>query len=129
MKKLVQWSDEYSINNAELDKHHEILFGILNKLYDNCAEADNTISLKPVINELISYTNYHFLSEEQHMISIGYNEVDNHISQHSIFIERIVQLQHEESINDYERSKELIVYLGNWLFNHVLIEDSKLINR
>jgi hemerythrin len=125
---LFTWHSKYSVDNEELDNHHKTLFDILNKLYNSCFDNDNSITLGPIIDELVSYTNYHFSAEEQYMSYKGYNGIDKHISEHNIFRERISQLQHSENINDMAVTKELIVYLGNWLLNHVIVEDKKYSN-
>ena len=126
MRSIFTWYEKYSVNNDELDKHHKALFAIFNTLYDNCVQIDNGISLEPIIKELVSYTNYHFTAEEQYMRDIGYKGIDNQISQHKIFTDKILEFQRDNSIIDCEHSKELIKYLGNWLLNHVLVEDMKI---
>jgi len=126
MNKLFTWCDEYSVGNDELDRHHQKLFDIINRLYDNCVEADNANSLDQLIIELISYTFYHFLTEEQYMKDIGYDDINKQISEHKIFTDRILQLQRNDNLHESGHSKELIVYLGNWLLNHVIEEDKKI---
>ena len=122
---LFTWYNKYSVNNEELDKHHKALFDILNKLYNSCLSKDDSIALGPTIEELVAYVDYHFAAEEQYMKNAGYNDIDKHISEHKIFKDRIFHLQQKKDINDIEVTKELIVYLGNWLLNHVIVEDKK----
>ena len=126
MSKLFTWYNKYSINNEELDKHHKALFDIINRIYENCVEVDNSINLEQIIQELISYSSYHFAAEEQYMRDTGFKDIDNHISEHEIFTDRILQFTCDDNLNDCTHSKELIVYLGNWLLNHVIVEDKKL---
>jgi|ERR1039457_1579842 hemerythrin len=126
MSKLFTWYNKYSVNNIELDKHHKTLFDIINRLYENCVEVDNAISIEPLIKELVSYTHYHFLAEEQYMTDIGYKDLNKQITEHKIFTDRILQLQRDDNLDDCGHSKELIVYLGNWLLNHVIVEDKKI---
>jgi hemerythrin len=126
MSKLFVWYNKYSVNNEELDAHHKALFDIINRLYENCVEVDNAISIEPLIKELVSYTQYHFSAEEQYMMDIGYKDINKQISEHMVFTDRILQLQRDDNLNDCGHSKELIVFLGNWLFNHVIVEDKKI---
>lgn len=122
---LFTWYKKYSVNNEELDEHHKALFNIINKLYENCIYIDNRNGLEQIIDELILYSNYHFTAEEQHMKNIGYKEIEKHISEHISFKQRALQLQQDIDKNDYEGSKELIAFLGNWLLHHVMEEDKK----
>ncbi len=122
---LLAWDDKYSVNNEELDRDHKALFEVVNKLYDSCFDLNNKISLGSIIEILISYTNHHFTTEEEYMRAKGYSKLDKHIAEHKIFRYRLLHLQSKENINDIELTKELIVYLGNWLLNHVIKEDKK----
>ncbi|HLO14202.1 MAG TPA: bacteriohemerythrin [Anaerolineales bacterium] len=122
---LFIWHNKYSVNNEELDKDHKALFDVFNKLHDSCIHKDNSFTLSQIIDVLISYTNHHFATEEQYMRAIGYDNIDKHIAEHKIFKDRISQLQHRNNRDDIVVTKELIVYLGNWLLNHVIVEDKK----
>ena len=122
---LFTWYDKYSVNNEELDGHHKILFAILNKLYENCLANVNANRLDGIIEELISYSSYHFIAEEEHMRTCGCTDIDRHMLEHKAFTDRTLQLKQDVDKDDFEASKELIVFLGNWLLHHVMEEDRK----
>ena len=122
---LFKWHNTYSVNNEELDTHHKRLFTILNKLYENCMGTDLTNKLDPIVEELVSYSNDHFSAEEQHMKNIGYKDIDKQISEHRSFTQRALQLKNVADKNDLVLTKELIVFLGSWILNHVMEEDKK----
>ena len=122
---LFTWYKTYSVNNEELDNHHKTLFDILNRLYDNCMVKDIAHCLDPIVEELVSYSKYHFTAEEQYMRSIGYKDIDKHSAEHGIFTQKVLRLQQVVNKDDFELTKELIVFLGNWLLHHVLEEDKK----
>ena len=122
---LFTWDHKYSVNNDELDNHHKKLFAIFNKLYDSCLDKGNCITSGPIVEELVSYTNYHFVAEEKYMQSIGYKDINKHISLHRIFTDSICQQLHKEDTNDIVVTKQLVLFIWNWLLNHVMIEDKK----
>ena len=122
---LFKWYKKYSVNNEELDNHHKTLFNITNKLLDNCLGSDLSNCLDPIIEELVSYSNYHFSAEEQYMRNIGYKDINKHISEHRFYTQRILHLQQVVNKNDLELTKELILFLGNWILHHVIEEDKK----
>jgi hemerythrin-like metal-binding protein len=122
---LFTWDNKYSVNNEELDNHHKRLFDIFNKLYNSCLDKDNSIALGPIVDELVSYTNYHFVAEEKYMKSIEYKDINKHVSEHWFFKDRICKQQRINDINDMAVSKDLVLYLWSWLLNHVMIEDKK----
>ncbi len=126
---LFIWHKKYSVGNEELDSHHKNLFDIFNRLYDNCLEPDSAGCSGTIIDELISYSEYHFLAEEEQMRKTGYAERGRHMQMHRNFSERALRLRKLDDASDQEVAKELIVYLGNWLLHHVMEEDRKIIHR
>lgn len=122
---LFTWYKSYSVGNEELDKHHKALFDMMNRLYENCLDKDKTNCLAPIVEELLSYSNYHFSAEEQYMRDLGYKDIDKHIMEHRAFTQRTLPLQSIGDKGDIELTKELIVFLGNWLLHHVMEEDKK----
>lgn len=119
------WRDSYSVNNEELDSHHKKLIGIFNKLYEFYLTNVDSITIGQTIEELKSYSDYHFKAEEKYMMERGYLDIGTHRIEHLFFIEKTSYLQYRNLMHDSDVSKELVVYLGNWLINHVLMEDRK----
>lgn len=122
---LFKWHKTYSVNNEELDNHHKTLFNILNRLYENCMGVDQPNNLKTIVDELVSYSKYHFSAEEKHMRNIGYKDNDKQIIEHREFTQKTLQLRKVVEKNDLEHTKELIVFLGKWILKHVMEEDKK----
>jgi hemerythrin len=122
---LVTWYKRYSVNNEELDNHHRKLFAILNKLYDSCLQSENVDCVVPIIEELIEYTDYHFSAEEKYMLEKGYNGIEEHRQDHKFFLDKLLQLRNCEPKDEYDYKREVFVLLGNWILNHVTIEDKK----
>ena len=119
------WEKKYSVNNDDLDNHHKRLFVIFNNLYNSCLAKDHRVTLRSILEELDSYTHYHFEAEEKHMKSIKYNDIDKHISEHNYFTDRIHNLMHNKDVNESLVSKETVLYLWKWLIDHVMTEDKK----
>jgi hemerythrin len=122
---LVTWYKSYSVHNEELDNHHRKLFAILNKLYDSCLQSENVDCVVPIIEELIEYTDYHFSAEEKYMLEKGYNGIEEHRQDHKIFLDKLLQLRSCEPKDEYDYKREVFVLLGNWILNHVTVEDKK----
>jgi hemerythrin len=123
---LLDWHNIYSIGNDKLDTHHKKLFSILNTLYDMSFKSNNEFSYDSIIDELVSYADYHFKAEEQYMINRKYMDIDSHIMQHKYFTERTMQLKQKNIAGDSVPTSELIVFLGNWLLKHVIEEDKRI---
>jgi hemerythrin len=59
------------------------------------------------------------------MRDIGYKKIDKHIVMHRGIVENTLQLQRIASNNEPEATKEMIVFLGDWLLHHVIEKDKK----
>ena len=122
---LIAWKDDYSVNNEILDNHHKELFRIINELYDDCLNVDNVNCLGPKLDDLVSYSKYHINAEEQFMKDKGYKDYENHIVLHSQFVRKINDVYVNYPQNELEASRDLIIFLGNWILNHIIKEDLK----
>ncbi len=121
----ITWDNRYSVNNEQLDNHHKKLFSIFNRIYDEYIHADNTDCISAIIDQLVSYADYHFEAEEKYMAKIGYKDIDNHIQMHRYFTQKTFEMRQLNN-NDYELTKNLIDFLGAWLCQHVMEEDKKI---
>lgn len=122
---LLRWNPGYTVNDEELDSHHQRLFYLLNTAYENVMNSPELDCVHPIIDELSEYTRYHFSTEEQHMRDKGFYDLDDHIGKHREFAHSIEELRMRYHDNDLEVARELIIVLGEWLLGHVLKDDMK----
>jgi hemerythrin len=125
MMPLLSWKPEYSVNREDLDRHHQEMFHILNSVYDNLMNSRESSFLLPSIDRLSGIAKYHLSVEEQCLREMCVPDIDHHIAKHREFTESIEMIRNGYYENYLEASKELIILLGEWLFNHVLKEDRK----
>jgi len=119
------WCKYYSVKNDELDNHHKALFDIINGLYVNWLGQDKDNCLESLIEEIVSYSDYHIIAEEQYMREIGYEDIERHILGHREFKQITTQLQLVADKNEPEAIEKLIASLVDWLIYHVTVEDKK----
>ena len=122
---LLNWKPEYSVNREDLDSHHQEMFHILNSVYDNLMNSRESGYLLPSIDRLSAIASYHIAVEEQCLREMCVPDIDHHIAKHREFTESINTIRNDYNDNYLEASKELIILLGEWLFNHVLKDDRK----
>jgi len=122
---LLRWNPTFSVNDAEIDTHHQKLFELLNTAYETVMNTSEVGCVLPMIDALSEYTRYHFSTEERYMREKGFHEIDGHIAQHREFAHSIETLRSHYHNNDLEVAKELIIVLGEWLLHHVLKDDMK----
>lgn len=123
---LITWRESYSVGNEELDNHHRTLFSIMNRLYESSLENDNKDSFDTTLEELISYSKYHFSAEEQYMLDVNYGNIYEQIAAHEYFTRSVQEIKRDKDTEGDELSRELITFLGRWLLQHIIVVDKKI---
>jgi hemerythrin-like metal-binding protein len=104
---------------------------LVNEVGGLCIAEAGIAQLKPVLDELISYTQYHFKTEEQMMNQYAVNSSFqlNHIKAHEEFCKQMllatgVIQSSPQNITDL--LAQLLNYLTRWLFQHIMVEDMRM---
>jgi hemerythrin-like metal-binding protein len=120
---IVQWCDSMSVGNRHIDEQHKILIDTINQLAS--AESQNERSLVAmIIDELVSYTAFHFQFEEQLMKECGYPDLESHKRIHQGFVDWITDTREEFIFHRRTLFGERILnFLRNWLRDHILGAD------
>lgn len=124
---MIQWKQDYSIGLPAIDQQHQKLFDLANQAYallKDDLRFDKYDAIVAILGELKDYTVYHFNSEEEYMLSIGYKRFLSQKAAHADFIARI------EAINldavDADQDKHLLEtldFICNWISDHILKND------
>lgn len=120
------WNDSLSVGIDEIDKDHKHLLDLLNELIESLIEEKNKSEIEVVLDELLSYTSWHFRHEERLMQTFDYDGFINHKDEHATLIEQAVGLQEKFKTEGEGITPEVIQFLKDWLTNHILGTDSDL---
>ena len=129
---MYEMKDEYLTGIELIDNEHRKLFEITEEAYQllkNEFITDKYDRIIKILEDLREYTKQHFAHEEAYMESINYKKIFTQKIQHKEFIEKLDSLNLEQIDENQEQAiKDIIVFLGNWLVNHILYND-KLIGQ
>ncbi len=125
---VIEWKDEYSVNNHILDEQHKKLIGFINDLLAAIKNKKSEEVLDLVVKELSDYTFYHFSFEEDFMKDNQYSALDEHKEHHQDLINQLHEIINQIYGENRDSSFELYTLLNNWLINHILAEDQKYKN-
>jgi len=123
---FMPWKDEYSINVSSIDNQHKKLVSLLNQLYKGMMKVE-TVDIKKVVKDLIEYTVIHFSFEEDIFSKINYSDTENHKKEHQTFIDKASDFQKMLLNGDAKLDAELMIFLKNWLKDHILVTDVKYV--
>ncbi len=124
------WNDNYETGVEAVDNQHYQLVSILNRLGEEIyRKIPSSQAIQRILEELASYTVYHFETEERLMreVNIADSHFDEHFIQHQQFVEEVGRSISELGSRKSELSpKELYVFLVQWLIYHILGTDKQM---
>lgn len=125
---MLWWSDDLKTGVESIDKQHKSIFHKANEIF-NLGVGIDPNEFKKIISFLMSYTNNHFMEEEQLMIDYEYEELVEHRKKHNYFVEEIYKIYLKSSKKiDEELLILLKVLVIEWLAEHINVWDRKFVN-
>jgi hemerythrin-like metal-binding protein len=125
-KKLIIWSEGYSVGIKDIDMQHMKLIDLINKLY-NLFLNKNYDDLKNIMKELKDYTLYHFSTEERLFREKKYSNELEHIAKHEELVNQLNTLINEFINSPSVLTMKTMTFLQKWLTNHIMKEDKKYV--
>jgi hemerythrin len=122
-----QWNNDLSVGNTFIDYDHRHLIDLLNNLYSAMIEGKAPDVVGTVLNDLIQYTQEHLIREEIVMHGFRYAEYAVRKEAHDNLTLKVLTLQKKFNDGETELSVELLTFLFEWLFDHIMQKDKKLV--
>lgn len=128
---LIEWNDSLKLGIAVVDRQHERLVGIINRLHQATLDGRGADVIGEILDELIIYTATHFSMEEKYFAQFAYADAEEHKREHDALIEKVSTFA-----NDFEKAlrgsesdlaKELLQFLQIWWRYHMMETDSKFV--
>lgn len=122
---LLEWSDTLSVGFAEMDEDHKKLVEMVNHLNDVVERGESGEVVEDILEELVSYTQWHFRHEERLMQEYEYQGLFNHKKEHEDLTAQAVELFEKYQSGDSEVPRMMLPFLKGWLTEHILGTDKK----
>jgi len=108
-------------DSKTIDNEHSVQLGMLNALCEAIEKGETAEKVHEILNQLISYSELHFMSEELLMRMYAYPDYDDHILDHSTMTETLQQImqryaegQNEELVKTSNGIREfLVAHIGS----------------
>lgn len=127
----MQWKKEYLLGIEQIDKQHQELFRIVNRIQAIVDGGDSERARRAceeAVKYLKGYTLKHFEDEEFYQISVGYEGYARHKGIHDAFRQTVVVQEQRMQQEDYSRDSvgDFLNILSAWLVSHVTREDQRI---
>ncbi|MDY0201327.1 MAG: bacteriohemerythrin [Bacteroidales bacterium] len=116
---LFKWNSAYSVNVVSIDKDHQVIFGLLNELYNAVAAGKGGTAVHDVVKSLVKYAQRHFRREELLMEQAGYPYLKNHIALHEYFEQSVFKYAKQLTENSEGITIEVLSFMRDWLIQHI----------
>ena len=123
MTKFVEWTDELSVGIEEIDEQHKVLAGLVNEMHEAIQQHHARDVVRPILDQLASYTKTHFVVEESLMRILNYPDYEPHKEEHDALISQIEELQQKLDAGKASVNFELMHFLKVWLTKHIMESD------
>lgn len=119
----VEWSEELSLNNEDIDAQHKKLFALTNELINHSDADAHSEIINETLYELLQYVDVHFSDEEEMLAKINYPKLEEHRKIHRSFTRKIAMFCQDVVKGKAHIAEDLLDYLTGWIIQHTSIED------
>lgn len=123
---LIAWSQKLAVGHAEIDAQHQKLIALLNKLHDQMIAGGAKDVVGRVLDDVVEYTNFHFVTEERLMAEAGYPMQAAHKMEHAKLLQQALELQQRYKAGKVTIAIDVLHFLRDWLNQHILASDKAL---
>lgn len=121
----MEWQKRFEVGHEKIDLEHHVFFDLVQSVARSVTEGTSRDKTRRLIAETVKYAEFHFLSEENIMIDIGYPDFQDHRRVHQLLL---ATLQH--FIISFETGdsniENLADFLTEWFIAHTTTEDLKI---
>ncbi|KAB0664079.1 bacteriohemerythrin [Oryzomonas japonica] len=122
---LCTWETSFNLESGVMNEHHQQLVSLINAAYD-AIQLNDSHGMVRIVGELLDYATYHFRTEADLMRQCGYPSQASHLEQHGHFFRHISDLQSRLHAREPLHNLEIVVFLKEWLMQHILVTDREL---
>ncbi len=123
---FIEWDISYSVGVKMIDSQHQKLFLMINNFYDAVkgTSKENLAPVDSALQDLFSYIDFHFKTEEKYFDEFGYEKTQEHKKQHKFYEDKIKELNERHQEGE-EIGEEIIAFIKDWILNHIKISDKE----
>jgi hemerythrin-like metal-binding protein len=123
---VIIWSTLYSGGIEKVDRQHQVLIGLINRLHEAMNHGRDQDVVEDVLNGLVDFVRTHFATEEQLMLRHAYPGYGEHKAAHDDFAQKVAATQAGFLRGEVVVTLPLAQFLRDWLIRHMLEMDKQM---
>ena len=123
---VIQWGVDCYTGLPEVDRQHEELFALVNRLHD--AKTHRADLMGQVFADLSDYVRDHFALEEKLMRDAGVDaaHLAEHLAAHADFVASLTDFRRHSDAGSEGAADAVLAFLTDWLSQHVQSTDRRM---
>jgi len=109
-----------------IDSEHRIQVGLLTALRQFIDDGEPGERVNEILEQLISYTELHFMSEQLLMRLYSYPGYDDHVRDHELMTEQVHQIKENYQAGEQSLSMDVVDTMTEFLLGHIKGRDHAL---
>jgi hemerythrin len=122
---IITWNETFAVNIKMIDDQHKRLIELINVLHDSMKAGKGNDLIGPILSDLLSYTVFHFTTEEKLFQEYAYPEYLRHKKEHDDLTGKVKAFSNDFRAGKISVTIEVMHFLRDWLSNHILGSDKK----
>jgi hemerythrin len=114
---MIEWNDSYSAGVEQIDQQHRAFLALINRLSILQERGTPPAMTRRVLLELLKYTEYHFVSEENLMILTECPLLPQQQLEHSKLLQTMAE-RYEAFGKGQETLESILKFLVRWFTTH-----------
>ena len=119
---LFNWSDSLSVKVPSIDEQHKKLVALVNDVHEVAVSDKDDETLEKVFNDLVEYTQRHFIYEEKLFEKYDYSRIQQHINSHENLKKKVNSYLADFKTGNVDML-EFLAFMVDWLQDHIMGED------
>ena len=108
---------------SNIDNEHRIQLGMLQALCDAVEAGEPAEKIHEILDQLTSYSELHFMSEELLMRMYSYPDYNDHVLDHTAMTERLQQIMQRYSEGQESMALQVANEMREFLVGHIKSRD------
>ena len=115
---LIEWRDDFSTGVSDIDYEHRQLISLINSFYTALEEKADKDKLVKVLDDIYGEIYSHFVHEEILMEKHGYDQYQEHHTDHVDLLDDIRAITDEREVQGIFDEQQLKLKLNDWFSIH-----------
>jgi hemerythrin len=116
------------IEESTIAGEHAVQISMIDLLRRAIDEGKSADEKTAILDQLISYTEVHFMSEQLIMRQHSFEGYDEHDAEHDMLMEQLQDINNQVRSNETSLEIKLLKELRELLLTHIATQDKKLSN-